>query len=488
MDRKENISSNGWMQFVGRYSQYVFVLVIFSMTILYHYFIIPPETVKNNTVSKDKVQAEQPDLDIKHQEKIYPQIFQSQVGDVFRVGALVRVKSAENVEIFVQSRLNEVLKIGDWHLEPSENGEYKELVFSTSGYYENIIIRLKENAEINTTKENTFGDTRAVFIRSFFVSRVEAKNALEIKNLTPTVFGISSTKRDVLFQDGQGSPVKWVFQSNGDFLQALEFSGKIVGRGRQEYVFNLIHYFPDKKEDGELVHTSSFVLDALSGMSVPTGNYQVSFPSTLVSGEWYKVTLTRTPSKDQSNFFTVGPLEVDTVTDINAPVGDLALLVGEHLRTKNNAIFPDGAKLEDMGKNLSYSFSLQGTALDFANIYDASSGISYDVGKRLVTGNQKNREYFTYKFDTVYPFDRFVLDAIGEGNDTKVKLEYSFDNVFWREIPFSQATNDSQKFLLALDGNNKSQVVYVRVSYAGVEKKSGFFALRTLNIDASISK
>lgn len=492
--------------FLKKNPHLLLVFFVFLMASLYHYYIIPSEALKGDKSPKEKVQTEQPDLDAKHQEKIYPHIFQSQAGDVFRVGIFVVTKNSEDIEIFAKSGLHEVLKIGEWRFDPSENGEYKELLFLSQKRYEDVIVRLKKNEdrevallERNKDMTNKRWDDSAVYIRSFFVSRVEANNAMELRNIIPTTFGISSMKRDILLsqkhenngvdaQNSRGDFVEWIFQSSGDLLNALEFSGKIIGSGRQEYVFSLMRYFPDKKEkEGELLHTGSFILDSLDDLLESTGNYRMLFPVPLRQGEQYKVILTRVPSKNQDNFFTLGSLETNPEAEVS--VGDLALIVGERLREKNGTTFLDGAKLEDLGKNLLYSFSLQGTSVDYANIFSAKGNIRYDSKKHLVIGDQKNREYLIYRFDFPRPFDQFVLEATQEGNDEKeIKLEYSFDDAFWREIVFTQDAGDAQRFLLTLDGDGKSRTVYVRASYAGAEKKSGFFALKILNVNASIKK
>ncbi|MEK9151254.1 MAG: hypothetical protein AAB547_01340 [Patescibacteria group bacterium] len=492
--------------FFRRNPRYFFVFFVFIFAFFYHYFIIPPEILKSNKASTDKVKIEQPDLDAKHREKAYPRIFQSQAGDVFRIGIFASTKNAEDIEIFAESELNEVLKVGEWHLEPTENGEYKELFFSAPGRYEDIRVRLKKDEAsdvvVNNDAMNKKWDDSAVYIRSLSLSRVEAKDTLALQNLAPTVFGISTMKKDILLsqktlsdeageQDGKDIPVEWVFQAKGDFLETMEFAGKTVGSGRQEYVFQLMRYFPDKQEkerDGKLLHSSAFILDALDDLSVSTGNYQMPFPFPLEYGEWYKVTLTKTPSQDRENSFAIGSLEADVATDTDS-TGDLALLIRERLRAKNDASFPEGAKFEDLGEKFFYSFSLRGTPLDFANTFDASTSIRYDAKKHLVIGSQKNKEYFIYRFDVPYPFDRFVLEAVQEGDDKKeIKLEYSFDNAFWKEIPFVQASNDAQRFFLTLEGDGKSRTVYVRASYDGEDKKSGFFALEKLSVNASVQK
>ena len=488
---------NKTLLFLKKNPHYFLVFFVLIFAIFYHYFMIPSGALKSDKASKDKVQIEQPDLDVKHREKVYPHAFQSQAGDVFRVGIFASTKNIENVEVFAESELNETLKIGEWNLQPSENGEYKELIFSVLGRYENIIIRLKKD-ENEDAMNNKVWDDSAVSIHSFFISRVEVKGTMSLRNLTPTIFGISSMKKDILLSlkdvnkdaNGQNDLSEWVFQSNGDFLQALEFSGNTVGSGRQEYVFSLMRYFPDKKDkEGALLHTAPFILDALDDLLVPTGNYQIPFLFPLKRGEWYKVTLTKTPSKDWDNFFTLGLLRTDLTTKIDSPAGDLALLVRERIHAKNGASFPDGARLEDLGDHLSYNFSLQGTLLDFTNIVEASGGIAYDAKKRLVVGKQKNGEYFVYKFDMPDPFNRFALKAMQADNDAKeIKLEYSFDNEFWREASFTKELGAPVMFSLNVSGDGRSRSVYVRVSYSGENKKSGFFAIEALSVNASILK
>lgn len=151
--------------------------------------------------------------------------------------------------------------------------------------------------------------------------------------------------------------------------------------------------------------------------------------------------------------------------------------------------FLGGAKLEDLGKNLFYSFSMQNKKSDFDNLYEKSKGIKFDRKKQMVIGAQKNREFFVYKLDTLYPFEKLVLDAEQAGNDEKeIKIEYSLDYSFWKEISFEQKKDEPQKFSLSLNGDRKTRVVYVRVNYRGEERKSGFFALNKLSVNAIVQK
>lgn len=486
------ISLSSISSYLRKSSHYILVILIFFLAIAYQRYLVPVDEFKaEGEPKKNVVPIEVPILDAKNTEKVYEHIFQSQPGDVYRIGAYVKTKKQEKIEIFAQSSLNDIFKIGEWILEPSESGGYKEIVFSAPNRYEDIVIRLRNEAA--TSGKDWSG--AAVYIRSFFVTHVGAGNRIEMKGLQPTIFGVSVRKQKFLFEENQnkglGNP-EWKFQADGDFIDAIEFSGKVIGGGRQEYSFELSLFDSVKNEKKEqAVRSASFVLDALNSYRLPSGNYQITLSAPIKKGEWYLLSLVRVPSKDEKNFFKVGTLGVKTGKDIEGAgkEADLGLLIGSLTRIGKDVAFPEYAKLEDLGNEFVYSYDFQGNKTDYLNIFSASAGIDFDQEKRLVVGKQKNGAFFEYKFDTVYAFDKLVLEAIQHGNDEKeIKLEYSFDDTFWQEIPFVQEGGGSQKFLLELRGDGGHRKLYVRVSYNGIEKKSGFFALNELSVHASVPK
>lgn len=155
----------------------------------------------------------------------------------------------------------------------------------------------------------------------------------------------------------------------------------------------------------------------------------------------------------------------------------------------NGSTILDYARLEDFGGNIFYSFALQNKEIDYTNIFSASESIRFDFKKRVVVGDERRKEFYVYKFDTAYPFEKFVLQALQRGvTPGEIRLEYSFDNEFWHEVSFTQKEKESQKFFLSLPGNGKDKVVYLRVSYNGKESKSGTFAIQELSVNASIAK
>lgn len=475
---------------VRRNQAYYFVLLLFIFSIFYNYFVVPPAPLKTNkSIQGKSFFIEKPDLTEKNREKAYAHVLQSVPGDVFRLGVLIRSKNKESLEILAESPFNEHLKIGEWELEPSDNSLYREIIFPSPGRYENIVFQLKEGTRAANTASMEWADSE-VFIQSFFVTRLEMAGEAEIKNLKPTLFGVSTIKKELLTSasDNRSAAdnLEWVFQADGDYLEAIEFSGDIVGSGRHEYTFEFARFSQEKKEKTRVIKKIPFILDALDDYRLVSGNYKLPLFSPLEQGRWYSISFSRNTAKDYDNLFKINVLKSNEGSG-SSEKSDLALHIGVRSRQQNGTSFPDGAKLEDLGRNLFYSFSLQEKPVDYTNVFDMSEGVTFDGKKRLVSGRKKNGEFFTYKFDTLYPFRNLTIEARQEGSvPNEIKLEYSFDNSFWKEIPSTQEKSQSPTFFLMLSNPNNGHVVYVRASFQGEEKKTGLFALDKLSVKASV--
>lgn len=486
------ITFRGIFLFVRENQRHVFVATVLIFTIFFHSFTFPLDAQKNDKASKSKSTSQNADLDKRHREKAYPNLLRSQGGDIFRIGAFIKMKEAGTLEVYARSSLNDLFKIGEWQL-TSENQEgYRELLFSASDRYDDLVLRLKDMPE---SQDPQWVDPE-VFIRSLSVRRLEIRNEMEKRNLEPTFFGLSDNKKEVLVsRKSEKNPQDrsdWIFQADGDFLEALEFAGSIKEKGRQEYIFELSRSSKEGNEKSPtILHRASFMPDAIGDLLTSSGNFRLPFSVPLERGAWYSISLVKSKksSEDEKGDFRIDTLESDSDLKGSATGGDLALQMRSRSQTKNGASFPDGARLEDLGRGRMYSFSLEGESVDYKNIFNASSSIHFDTEKRLVVGNQKNGEFFIYKFDTALPYDRFGLQATQKGNDeNEIKLEFSFDGVFWKEIPFLQEKGGSQKFTLTLTGDGSAKTVYIRTSYNGEEKKSGFFALDKLSVTAMLPK
>lgn len=326
------------------WNKYFSIGIIFVLAFFYHSSVQLKDERKKE--SADQPIKKSFDLNAESNQKIYNDIIQSQQGDVFRVGMVVRAWQHAQIEVFLTSSLSDEFKAGEIDVAPTEFGEYKEIVFVTPDYYEDIELRY---SGVSANNEAASSDTVSVGadIYSFFASRLDIKSSAEMNSLAPTLYGIS--------------------------------------------------------DDG-------------------------------------------------------------------------------------NTTILDGAKLEDMGERYLYSYALKNDETDLFNLFSASEDIFYNPGKKMVMGYQRRNSFFVYKFDTVYPFDRFVLHAVQAGSKkNEIRLEYSFDNVDWREIPLEKK-KDSWQSSFAVVGNNKTSVLYIRTSYGGKEKNSGSFGLQELSVSASLPK
>lgn len=482
-------SGNTGRLYFQRNQQYFYVGLIFIVALIFHFITAPLENKKDVKGSKDSVSTRSPDLDQRHGEKQYKNVFQSLPGDVFRIGIMVSTDETEKVEIFARSSLDRITKVGEWELSPSPSGEYKELIFSTAYRYEDIVLRLRDTK----TVEEEAWDSSGVYIHSFFLSRIETRNSYELRNLQPTLFGISTVSERSLLVEKKKSATdnsRWIFRAEEDYIQSLEFFGEVRSHEGQLYDFEISRLDPETGEKlGKVLQNESFIVDELEDLRVSSGNYQLPFAFPLRSGEWYVVELVLQKPTDHEDLSVNPSIIFDANTHDFVDSGEIIIHTGEYTKEISGRSILDRARLEDLGQERSYSFMLHHEGVDYTNLYDASSSIVFDQKKNLILGSQKNGEFFSYKFDTIYPFDQFVLHAVQKGNDEReIKLEYSFDNAFWKEVNFNQEKGGPQRFFLSFPGNEVDHTVFVRASYNGEDMKSGFFALDELSVNASIPK
>ncbi|MBP9698286.1 MAG: hypothetical protein KBD65_03795, partial [Candidatus Moranbacteria bacterium] len=62
------------------------------------------------------------------------------------------------------------------------------------------------------------------------------------------------------------------------------------------------------------------------------------------------------------------------------------------------------------------------------------------------------------------------------------------DKENWKEVPFAEELLGRARFLLTLPGNRVAKTVYVKATYIGEDKSSGFFGFNEFSVHASVSK
>jgi hypothetical protein len=217
------------------------------------------------------------------------------------------------------------------------------------------------------------------------------------------------------------------------------------------------------------------VLDATvrENARVRSGKYRLPFVVPLKRGERYELEFE--PRADD-------PLTRDS-SDVSVLIAYRSLTTIEGGKTMLNF-----ARLEDLGQDLLYSFSVQNKEEDLLNVYELSPKIHFDWKKKRIAGSRKKDEYYTYRFDTLYPFERFALEARSGSTKNGMMLEYSFDNSTWQPVSIFRESGQADRYTLTLSGTGDTSVVYVRIRYTGDEKKTGSFALDRFSVSAMVNK
>ena len=464
---------------------YFLVIFVFLLASYYHYAIAPMPAIENSDTRTTVLKH--PTLSSRDPEEMYQNVFQPQQGDIFRLGLVVKVQRTQTIEVYLHSIFDERVKAGSIVAEPTPNGQYRELVFTVPGRYQDIVLRLA-----GTLEETGSWSDSSVYVDSFFVSRLEIRGASEVKTLQSTLFGISETraKHFSIREENGAAPktFKMAFLAEDDFVQSIGLKSGLIEPSSTGYSVALSQFDVEKKSVGEEVRANSFSSETLSGLQEPDGGYVIPFPSFLNRGQWYILTFTKDHSEEHSTFSDVFHIGKE---EDQKPAKELeaTLVFGSHMSSGDGKTILDRARLEDLGKTFSYQFSLQGEEVDFENLSAATKSIHFDQKERLVGGSKKHGEYFVYTFDTLYPFEIFSLKAEQSGSATNgLQLEYSVDNISWQMVPFTQEPNGPQKFFLSLPGDKKSRAVSLRVTYIGQERKTGIFGLKELSVNAVVPK
>lgn len=319
--------------------KYLSTIFVLLTAFFYNNIIVPTEIKRVDGKSKNGSAVDSPGPPTvfgKQPENIYEGVMQSSKGDVYRVAFEARGGNSPQLEIFIHSsNFYETTKVGEVDIESTNETEWKELIFTTPGKYDSIIIRLKESE-----KDEIKWDNKFVFVDSLSVSRLDI-NSNDISLLSPTII------------DVQGMPF---------------------------------------------------------------------------------------------------------------------------------------SRLEDMGVERLYTFSIRNDRTDYENIFEATNSVMFDKKKKAVVAAKKNGEYFIYKFDTQYPIKKLSMKALQKGSDEdEIHLQYSFNGTSWKTIEYSQDAGRSQEFFLSIDREiPETKFFFVKASYEGKDKNSGTFALEELEINALV--
>lgn len=179
----------------------------------------------------------------------------------------------------------------------------------------------------------------------------------------------------------------------------------------------------------------------------------------------------------------------------NGQTGHLFLRAygGDYVKIEGEKVLTNSKILDDGYGSGYYIYSQKGDFSDFLDIFESSDSytgqndVFYDNINRSISASDRNDTYFTYKFNTVRPFNRMSVSLEQPGGAfTDSEISYSFDNKNWQTIKMETNEADDSiqtntfKSVIKGDGNNKN--VYIKVSYNKESQKKNQYQKNKVNL------
>lgn len=440
----------------------------------------------------------------------------SNEGDFYRVGFLAKSLADEKIYLKVVSEVGEEQEINSFDLKKNEDEKYFETIFSTSKKFQNLIAYIKipkDPEDLN----NTWVDKEGIYLSDLFVSRLDAKNDFEAKRLRPTDFGQTQIQK-IYLPDNSREGIEndlakkntfagYVFEAPGDYLASVEMNLNIIGNGgKGKYALQIIpenawnkikdnnklttdidEYVAINQKLEEKIDTKNFSAYEAINFLNKNGNQEFELPARLEKGQRYFIGLTNMAIKtDKNNYLKLAKLK-NNKSDFDAYI---ALTFVGYSQMENGSLILTGAKIEDLGKKYSYFYQNNHFFTDYFDIFEKKGKAEFTEKMLLGMKTQKGN-YFTYKFNTLYPFEKMRILAKQSGNEENyIHLGYSYDNKFWQEIPYVQTKNNSQLFDFTIqDNKQKNSTLFLKVGYNWENDDSNKnFGLAELKINAIMPK
>lgn len=483
MKNAQNISWSQLTESVRHYSKYIFVVMIFFAFVLYSFIAVPHDAPKKSKSSADQ-SADRIAWDITTEkpEKNFTGVLQGRSGDWYRMNVSAMANHDSQIDVTLYSVFSGDVSVGSFDIAKSDDFQYHEILFQIpTGTFSDVRFVLRGD----DSRESW--SYVGVKLSEFALSRLSVKNRAEADRLVPTLSGnIEHTTKTLVLSDQAADP-NLVFESRfvaeADFTENIRLNMKGKSK-KNSYVLEL-RKIVNNGQEHEDISVKKIILEPgeLGSDQDEWGNELIAIPARLERGKEYSITLTNTGDALRSPVLL--PLEDSQEITLDGE-NIAAITLGRYMYAAGGAI-SSGAKLEDFGDEILYSYSLSGGMNDFFDLFDTEGSVKFDAKEKIVVGKQQQRTSFTYRFFTVYPFEKFMLAARQMGDvEKEVKLEYSFDNAFWREVPATQINNEPQVFSLVLSGTGDQHIVYIRVSYNGEDRKTGSFGLDQLLVRAEL--
>ena len=475
----------------------------------------PAEIITSESCQNGKCQAvlEEPSISPKNPKYYINDIFSSEPNKFYRLTFRERSNQETTLRMKATNPLDEEEIIGEIGLKKSYGNNFHELIFSASGKSTDILF---EKAGV---------DGAEILISDVRISRLNISDESEISNLKKTIATESSSyvlsqkqeKNDYAFNQLIEPKLIFgeVFKNDLDFITEIELDLDIVKQGDgggekfkltlREADFDGITPEVKSKSLAEL----KFSFDGIEQYRQENGKFKFPIFARVKKDSYYFIGLENDRvevnkfnhisfrgTKDSTSY-TDGATAVKKDSQSYPAFGDIYFRVFGMISSEyNNQHILSGTTIEDLGKSRGiFKFRPTEGRLSILDVYDQSSEVDFDENRKILfeKNNPETENYFTYKFETIFPFDKFQIRATRENPDwSNVKILYSYDNNDWKEVPFQLSEENTgskkstiQEFDFTFNEKRREALLYLKILSDERDKKS--FGLDKLEITADLN-
>lgn len=412
-------------------------------------------------------------------------------------------------KIIINVSLREVLgdkkQIGQITISTNNRLVSEDIIFVADGNYRDIIFQRFDKKEKN---QINYSNIR--------LSPINCNSVQCIGKIIPTING-KNQKFIQSFHSGEvlkgSAKFYWnnqligrIIQPDSDQIESVDMAiNKIGSGGLGSYQIVLFKIGPvggNMQIEASPTSTFHFFADDLADYQVGDNLYRFPLTAKLQRGEKYFLAIS-----------DIGA-EFNSLNNLNILLSDGDYLENEIIsssifRLTNKNIYLvvnsidyvsgfDGkllinSKIEDLGNGQGlYSYHFSHSSADFLDIdHILGQGISGSVFRDSVSDgisiSTSSDSGVIYKFDTIYPFDRFFIKiAQLSGKFSSGLIYYSYDLSGWEQISFLK--DDQNKFEKTLVGNGTNHQVYLKMipNPADNNKAVKLFNIQSIDISAKL--
>ncbi len=441
--------------------------------------------------------------------------FSSQQGKFYRLS--FRAKSNKDSEIFVKMSnvLDRETLLKEIELKKSPRHNFEEIIFQiqTDEGYTDILF------------EKPNQDGAEIEISNVQISKLEIESEEEAANLIPTIFGELNFQQSYEIQanndktyDQLKEPdliLGQVFKSPVDFIAEVELDIGVVKQGTgdgDEYklVLKEVDMAANMPEvlSGK-INSVSFSAASIEKFRQLDGKFRFPIYARVEKNKFYFIGIENDRvDVNEFNYLEIqgfkgsgnetGEGTVVKKRRLTYPVfGDLYLKIYglEFVSYQGHKIL-FGTVIEDFGQGQGlYSYQSLGKIYDLADLDSFTKDIYFNEKNKAIAGEKKGdkKSEFIFSFPTVFPMRTIrILAKQADLTWDKAKLEYSFDEKNWIQVPEVEGVNnDSQVFDYKTTVNQDKNLFYLRVSpkedpETEEEKKKVRYGLRDLKVEAKL--